>query len=376
MEKSEINIDVENRKREEKEIENEKRSKKFWIYFWSTIVVLAIVYIGLNITATTKFSELPKVDREAKIESMLNEFKQRFPEFIQITQSLNKQSIEQIKQNINNNVDKAYDPLYNQIDSFSEFHYSLRGEYTELGTVILGDVSNILNEELFDPADFENELSDSLKVINNKSLNIIKEQFESMKEEIQKKMKLNDEEINFLFSEILKFSQNDMLERFSGYTNMFFKGMGLGAGATAGAAAMATKAVSKKVSQVIAKKIITKAAIKGATKAAGAAAGAATGGTSGLLCGPGAWLCSPVGAVVGGVVGWFTTDKIVVEIDQHYNEDEFKEDIKNLIDIEKENTKKTLYKIYIGSLRDLEKETNKSLDSIKNKTIKDIIVSD
>ncbi len=352
-------------------LENQKKSKHFWVYFWATIVFLAIVTIFLNITASKKLGDLSKVDREAKLEVILNDFKEKFPQFIRMTQELNNQSINEIKLSIDKNIDNAYYPLYSQIDNFSDFHYSLKGEYIEIGTVVFGDIQNILNDKLFNPAKFEEKLNTALVNINDDSLNIIKDQFNNMKEIIKGEMNLNDDEINFLFTEILNFSRTNMLNRFTSYTNNFFKGMGLGVGA--GSAAILSKIISKKFAKVISKKIVTKVAIKAGTKFAGATAGATAGILSGLLCGPGSLICSPPAAFIGAVVGWVTTDGIMIEIDQKFNEKEFKDDIKTLINLEKENTKKTMYKIYADSIEKLSTDTNKSLFDIKNKQIIDII---
>jgi gas vesicle protein len=84
-------------------------------------------------------------------------------------------------------------------------------------------------------------------------------------------------------------------------------------------------------------------------------------------------LCSSVGGVIGGVVGWFATDKIVVEADQYLHEDKFKEDLKKMIDSEKNATKNTLNRIYLSSLQKIEENSIKQFEEIKNKPIKEIV---
>lgn len=358
-------------KNEEKVHVNIKNSKRFWKYFWSTIIIIAIIFIILNITASKKLSEMNTVDREAKLELILSDFKLKFPEFIKMTDNLNTQSIEKIKKTIDENIDIAYEPLYSQVEHFSNFHYSVTGEYTELYTIIFKETEDILNDELFLPVKFNQRLDNSLNNINENSLLIIKEQLSKMKSEIKNKMNLNSDEIDFLFKKILKFSQEDMKNRFSHINGNIFKGMGLGVGA---GLAM-SKIISKKLATIISKKIMTKIAIKGGIKLSGVAGGALIGTETGLLCGPGALICSSAGAVVGGIIGWFATDKIVVEIDQYYNEDEFKEDIRSLINQQKSVTKDTLYSIYKGSFDKLSKENLNTLEQLKHKKVKDIMMN-
>ena len=353
------------------DIAPKEKFSRYWKYFWGTIIIFAIVYIIANITVEKKFSKLNRVDREARLSIIINQFQSKYPQFIKITKELNIISIEKIQEKINISIDKAFEPLYPQIENFSEFHFSITGEYTELFTALFGEIDNILKEQLFEPVNFDELLNNELENINNETLKIIKIEFKEMKNTMQNDMNLEDEEITFLLEEILEISQEDMKYRMKDYTNNAFKGMGLGIGT--GTGIMITKVISKQIATTISKKIATKAAIKGGTKIASVAAGAALGATEGLLCGPAAWLCSPAGAIVGGTIGWFASDKIVIEIDEYYHKEDFQQEIQNLIDTQKQATKNTLIKIYTNSMNQITSENQNSLSDMKNKMIKDII---
>jgi hypothetical protein len=82
-----------------------------------------------------------------------------------------------------------------------------------------------------------------------------------------------------------------------------------------GAAAVGT-AMAKTLGPKVAAKLAVKTAGKAAIKASGAGSGAAAGGAFGMLCGPAAIICAPIGAISGGLVGWFAVDKVVVETDE------------------------------------------------------------
>ena len=352
---------------------NEKKvNNNWWKWFWATIIILMIAYIGLNITASQKLNEMPKKQRQAKLETIFKKFKQKFPEFVKLQQNLTKEAIENIKEVINKKIDAAYEPVYNQIDNFTDFHFSITGEYTELFTLVFGDVSNILQKHIFKPANFNKNLNEAFNDINKQTLSIIKNQLDKMKDKVKDKMDLNDDEVNYLFTNILQLTKVELTNRFNNIKNYMFKGFGLGSGAFAGA--IIAKMVSKNIAKVIAKKIATKLAIKAGTKVAAAGAGAAAGAESGFLCGPGAWLCSPIGAVVGGIVGWFASDKIIVEVDKYYNANDFKKDLKNLINQAKNQTKQTLYKVYTNSLIQLSNQNIKSIEKIKSEPIKNLII--
>lgn len=352
---------------------NINKSKRFWIYFWTTIIVIATIFIVVNITASKKLNDMNIDERKEKLEPILKDFKKHYPKFIKMTNYLNQKAIKQIRSLIDTQIDIAYKPLYKQIDNLSDFHYSVKGEYAELWTILFGKIEDILKEKLFNPVEFNLKLHKALQTINNESLGIVQKQLVKMKIQIQiqSDIDLNKDEINFLFTNILKLTQKDIKSRFSNYNNNIFKGMGLGIGT--GASVVMTKIISKKIATVISKKIVTKATIKGGAKLTGASVGAITGLSSGLLCGPVAWLCSPTAGIIGGITGWFATDKIVVELDKHYNQKEFKKDIKILIDKQKQSTKNSLYVVYTKSFNKLS-DTNKNiLENIKSKSIKTLI---
>ena len=351
--------------------EPKEKSTRYWKYFWGTIIILAIVCIIANVTVEKKFSELNRVDREARLSIIINQFQSQYPQYMKMTTELNVLAIKKIQEKINISIDKAYEPLYSQIKNFSEFHFSVTGEYTELLTALSGKIDNFLKEQLFEPVNFDELLDNELENINKETLKIIKTEFKEMKNKIQNDMNLEDEEITFLLEEILKISQDDMKYRMKNYVNNSFKGLGLGVGT--GTGIIITKIISKKIATIISKKIATKVVIKGGTKIASVTAGAVVGATEGLLCGPAAWLCSPTGAIIGGTIGWFASDKIVIEIDKYYNKDTFQQEIRNLIDKQKQTTKSTLIKIYTNSMNKITTENRNSLNNIKNKTIKDIL---
>ena len=343
--------------------------KNFWKWFWITIVALIVVYIGLYIVALKKINNSSK-NREDVITKLINKAQNKFPQLTQIVSTIPKELKQSIKDSIDKNIDKAYEPAYKQIDNFSGFHYSVTGEYTELFMALSGKIDKTIKEKIFNPANFDDNLKNSLNMINADTNNALKDYFNKISNEIQNTLKIDEDEKEIFMNQVIKFTENDMINRFSNTLSLTFKGFGLAGGAIAGAM---TKIISKKIATAITKKIITKAAIKAGTKMAEMGAGTATGAEAGLICGPGASLCSPIGAMIGAVAAWFATDKVTVEVDKYLHEDEFKANLKKMIDRQKEQTKQTLYKIYSISLNNLAKE---NLKKIKNEKIIDIIRND
>jgi hypothetical protein len=337
-----------------------QKSNKFWIYFFITIVVLAVVFISLNILKEKKFNELSYIQKETKLQKVLKEFYNKNPNF---RFDITIESKQKIKNIIDEKIDNLYSPLYARIYDFSDFHYSISGEYSELFPVVFGEVDNILQEKIFKPVNFNNNFETTLSEIQNSSLDIISRQFKDIKKEFETKSNISNEELEFLFHEMLNITKEDMLNRFSNNTNNLVR-----MGSIAGAGV-----IGAVIAKTLSKKIAAKLSIKFGAKAIGASAGAAAGASGGLFCGPAAILCSPIGGIVGGVVGWFAADKIIVELDQVMNEKEFKQELKKLIDTQKSKTKKDLFEVYVKSLEKLSKQNQKKFEQIKEKSIIQII---
>ena len=187
-----------------------KKAKNFWRFFWITIVLLAFLFIGLNIIASKKNDVFIKQNKKAKLESIVIEFQKKFPEYTNIIQGLTQESKRKIHNKIDENIDIAYNPLYKRIDTFSNFHYSVTGEYTELLTAVFGKIDNILKHNLFEPANFNQSLKSALEQINNESTSILKDQLSNMKKKIQNSINISDNEVNFLFNKIIKITQIDL----------------------------------------------------------------------------------------------------------------------------------------------------------------------
>jgi hypothetical protein len=190
-----------------------------------------------------------------------------------------------------------------------------------------------------------------------------------MQDKIKNLLKLNDNENKFLFTEILDITKQDTLNRFRDYYPNLFKAAGTG-GASITGAFLGAKLLSKTMGKKLGIKLAAKASVKLGTKAATAGGAAATGAEIGTLFGP---LGAATGGVIGAIIGWIATDKIVIEIDKALNEEDFKAQIKNMIDMQKERTKETLYKFYFSNISQITKKNQDSIDNLKKKPIKEIM---
>ncbi len=218
-------------------------------------------------------------------------------------------------------IDRKIDPIFEQIvnhnlDNFLDFHYSIIGEYTELGAMAMGNIEKSIEQRLLG--------TDFIKKIETASININKSYTKAAKSHLSNinqfafqdiDLELNEEAITLLNNGIIK--------------NMKLQGGKIGI--------IITARIIPKIIQVMVTKLSTKAITKVVLKATGKTAAKATaasvGATAGLSCaGIGAIVCSPVLATI----AWFATDAIVVNTDEYLNREDFRKEIISLLDQQKE----------------------------------------
>ena len=216
---------------------------------------------------------------------------------------------------IDQQVDKAFAPAYDNIETFADAHYSVIGEYTELILAATGRLDEKIQKILFEG------LQERLGVAWNQ----ISKNF---KDELADNFKGKAEH-----QAAMSLVIDDMHSRFEASDLALKSSMAAGSGA-------AGVMITKTVSAAIAKKLIVVTAAKTAGKTtvkfAGTASGAGTGAVIGSFI-PGAG--TAVGGIVGGIVGWFLVDKVVVEADEHFNRDDFEKEVAALIDEQKARVK-------------------------------------
>ena len=223
-------------------------------------------------------------------------------------------TLEQIEQPVDAMLDRVFAPIYSGIPAYTDFHYTVRGEYTELVGAVMVNSSSIetmifdgfgerMNAELTDiDSRFNNAFSRNLLAITQESLP-------------------PDAEISQLgpiSSTIINGVSNRAI-----YTVPFAS---LG---SVGGASLA-KLASQKLAAQISAKLMVKSGIKATAKGASVLAGGGSGALAGSALGP---IGSILGGVVGAVATWLAVDKVIIEIDEYYNRPEFESDLKAAIDL-------------------------------------------
>jgi len=316
--------------------------------FWATLLLFLIIYLFLVFLASANSA---KSAVETNLSSPVSRNIIQEIEIIvnsdRIRKNLeNNQTMLEIKENLNQNlgkvdtkidreVDQAFRAVHQNIDTFLDFHYSVIGEYVELGGMATGTIGKRVQEKLFG-SDFSTHLQKALDAISDEYALRLSDHFDFISQKATAKV---DGDLNAqIMTEIQKqIDQNIKIQ--SGKIAVL---------AAAKLMPKIAKVASAKIAAKSSGKIVAKVAAKVGTKSAAAATGAA----SGALCGPLVWICSPVAAAA----LWFGTDAVISTADEFYNRDAFKQDIIDSLRVQEDALKSRLKKLYQKSAHKLSKD--------------------
>jgi hypothetical protein len=239
---------------------------------------------------------------------------------------------------------EAKKELSENVDKYLDWYYSLPGEYQRLSVALLSLIDNKgrsaidenINKIISKP--LEKKYSNSINDIDN---NIVKPLIKLIKTEFRNK----DTNIMSCIGDNIPGLTRDQAAVAGSATS------GLVAARTI--AVKSSVRIANRVAATSVGKLLFKASIK---RGVSTVAGAGTGALAGLVCGPAAPICSPLGAVVGGVTVWFFVDTVVIEFDELLNRDEEKQKLEN-----------TLFKAIDISIKEIERGLFLEVDQVVSK---------
>lgn len=280
-------------------------------WFWGAIIVMACLSAGLGVYGALKSSPQSQGDGRAQSALPAGEW---LPAQLQQRLSVaNEQALAQTMVQIDPLLDAVYQPAYDAIAHYADFHYSVFGEYAQLSAAALGDVGAQLQAKVF--AGFDDRLAHAGEQLNGA--------FTSAFSHALAQHMPSGQMLDGALGEHTRAALNQTQTRMAVTASVVT------------AAVVGSKAVSAAMAKAMAKKIAAKLAVKAAAKTGGKVAAASAGaGTGGLLCawaGPGAGLC----AAVGGVGAWLVTDYGLITLDEFWNRQEFEADLRAMLDAQK-----------------------------------------
>jgi uncharacterized membrane protein len=311
--------------------------------FWSTIFALFLAFMIFNIMAIFNAPQNhPQIDKNStisqrwvdkyiasdKIRDNLND-----SQYL-INNNLNSE-LRVVYEQIDIQMSELFKPAKDNVDKFLDFHYSVAGEYTELGAMAMGDMQKLIREKLFG-SDFAERLALSSENISKTYAQGIDRHLTLIDTYAKKDV---DIELNAQALEILQRDIN---------SSKLLQKEKLGA--------LLAVRFGPKLMQPIVTKLVAagtaKVATKSATKAGAKIVAAGSGVAAGTICGPFVWVCAPVAAVS----LWVATDIAVVSADEYISRDDFKREILASLTEKEKILKKNYKELYYHAFNDFSKE--------------------
>jgi hypothetical protein len=228
-------------------------------------------------------------------------------------------------------VDEMFVRVFKNIELFLDFHYSVLGEYEALATMVYADINEMIETKLFGK-DFSKEFMTHDDII-------LKEYQQNLTKHLQNLHTIAisdvDKTLNKKSLQNLKTHVKKEISQEIQRLHMLSKNISL--------------KVPKTISSEISTHSLAKSTTKSGVKMAVNSVTATTGATLGLLCGPFAWICSPVAS---GIL-LFSTDAAVVSSDEFLTRKAFKEEIKEVLELNKQRFKDAYFRAYEKSMHSL-----------------------
>lgn len=234
-----------------------------------------------------------------------------------------RSSLAELRQDLHHAIEADFRPIYERrIPEFLDWHFSVVGQYAELGLAAANRLEREVTGRLFGDLDegIRKTLDNLTEMWAEEMRTVIAQCIDDQVQVLDA-----DEETRRLHARMLEAAIPETLHRFMtsvGLSSIVAAGTGL---AGAASAASLIKSLTTKLVASVAVKTAGKAAGKGAGTFGGAAAGAG----AGAALGP---IGAAVGGIVGGFAGWLGVDWGAVKLDEHLNRDQLERDLRALVD--------------------------------------------
>lgn len=309
-------------------------SRGIGFYFWTTLLVLiaftsVLVVLAMLRPAPTTVANGTPQPQISLTQELLTRFEQEAPE---IQERALEAGQDAVAANVDPALDQLFTPVYAAIPTYTDFHYSVWGQYAELfaaGAETLGieeEFGSIMREHLF--TGFEDRYSQQMAHLNGL--------FETAaNNSVEKDAGALAVELGEPMTDAFRLVKDDMKRR------MLVTAPTAATGSAAATVAVATivKPVAKKIVASTAAKVVGKTVIK-YTGVGGAATGGALAGS----------FLGPVGTIVGGaggaIVGWLVVDYAVVKLDEYFGREEFEAELTSAIDEQKKAMRQEILRIF------------------------------
>lgn len=322
--------------------EKSRKGPRLSRWFWGTIALLVVITLTLTLLAAWQAGRQTSKATSGGSDGDEVETNATVVEHLLDTAGMKAY---EVKGQIGPLLDKAYAPVYAGIPAYMDFHYSLKGEYLELGSAALGDIGAGLDKYLFAglEARLKNVATDLERDFDARYQGALED---AMAEVTDGAAPL---------ASIVTKATDDAKSR-----------MKMTARTVVGGALL--KTLTKVFAKKLGTKLAAKVAAKTGTKWVAIGSGAGTGAGVCSWTGPGAVVC----AVVGAGITWIGVDLAMVKLDEYVSRDDFERELRQLIDNHKEETRQALEKMLDGKKQAADSTRRAAVQKVALSELKDV----
>ncbi|UOR37393.1 hypothetical protein MPF94_05515 [Helicobacter pylori] len=348
LEQARPKLELEKQKQELEKLTQEKeqeiiKEKREYIYiFLGIIIFLFILYFTLSIFTYNEPSQAIKTAHTKTILEILPDLisdliKNNLDSHQQEISDLLSSSKDKMYSKVDAQIDNLFDPIENNVDKFLDWHYSLKGNYSELALLVAKKLGLSVEDALFNKlqekllgADYKQRLQTMTDNISDAFISLLRQH----KKDTEKITTQGVADIPQV-AEFLK-NINDQIERDLQLKMGFAAAIGATAGVGAG-----------KLMKRLAPKLVEKLGTK-----------------------LGAKFLAKFGIAVGGVLSTLGADVAFNYIDEWLHRDDFKKEILNNINEVKKNLKESYKMGFDNSITKFSQEFQKDLKNIETISVK------
>ncbi|BAW39096.1 putative uncharacterized protein [Helicobacter pylori] len=324
----------------EQEIKKNKEGRKY-IYI---IIIIIILFMLYPILSSITYDEPSQAIKTAHTKTILEILPDPISDLIKNNLDSHQQEIsdllssskDKMYSKVDAQIDNLFDPIENNVDKFLDWHYSLKGNYSELALLVAKKLDLSVEDALFNKlqekflgADYKQRLKTMTDNISDAFISLLRQH----KKDTEKIATQGVADIPQVVESLKNI--DDQIERDLKLKMRFAAAIGATAGVGAG-----------KLMKRLVPKLVEKLGTKLGAKV-------------------GAKFLAKFGIAVGGVLSTLGADVALNYIDEWLHRDEFKKEILNNINEMKKNLKES-YKIsFDNSITKFSQEFQKDLKNIK-----------
>lgn len=146
---------------QEKEQEIKKKEKRKYIYIFSGIIIV-LLFILYPIVSIITYNEPSQAIKTAHTKTILETLPNLISDLIKNNLDSHQQEIsdllssskDKMYSKVDAQIDNLFDPIENNVDKFLDWHYSLKGNYSELALLAAKTIGSSAEDALFNKALF------------------------------------------------------------------------------------------------------------------------------------------------------------------------------------------------------------------------------